>query len=281
MEYPSICWPMMRGHQFRRARGQTVITAMVGQLTSLAAELSIGVSSPDLPSRLKLVCRSIDQRIVFTTSFGLEDQAITHAIFTSDLSIEVVTLDTGRLFAETYDVWAETERCYRRRICGIFPDRRDIEALVAQQGINGFRASIEARRACCEVRKVEPLARALAGASLWITGLRAQQSSHRAATPFAEVDEPRRLVKINPLFDWSRDEVLAYVVTNHIPYNALHDRGFLSIGCAPCTRAIQPGEPERAGRWWWEQAGHGECGLHLPGQAHQADRSSLQFAEGG
>ena len=199
---------------------------------------------------------------MFTTSFGLEDQAIAHAIFSQDLPIDVVTLDTGRLFPQTYALWSETEARYGRRIRALYPERRDVEAFVAQHGIDGFRSSIAARQACCGVRKIEPLARALAGASGWITGVRAEQSSERAATPYAAVDAARGLVKVNPLLDWARERVVAFVREHGVPVNPLHDQGFLSIGCAPCTRAVKPGEPERAGRWWWEEDDKKECGLH-------------------
>jgi phosphoadenosine phosphosulfate reductase len=203
---------------------------------------------------------------VFTTSFGLEDQAIAHAIFSQDLPIDVVSLDTGRLFPETYDVWVETERRYGVRIRAYFPRQEATESLVEQQGFGGFRASPEARHACCHVRKVEPLGRALKDAAGWITGLRAGQSPNRAETLAVAFDRERKLIKINPLFDWTRERAVSYVRENAIPYNVLHDNGFLSIGCAPCTRAVAPGEPERAGRWWWENESQKECGLHLPGQ---------------
>src|SRR5262249_30704390 len=207
--------------------------------------------------------RAIRGQMVFTTSFGIEAQAIVDAIFSQDLDIKVVTLDTGRLFPETYDVWAETERRYGRLIHAFYPDEQTFEARVARQGVNGFRVSVDARRACCDVRKVEPLRRALAGAAGWITGLRADQSAARAGVAFAAFDEAFRLVKINPISDWTRERVVEYVRERAIPYNPLHDRGFLSIGCAPCTRAVAPGEPERAGRWWWERDGTKECGLHV------------------
>ena len=142
-----------------------------------------------------------------------------------------------------------------------YPDHSAVEALVSRQGINGFYTSVEGRHACCAVRKVEPLRRALAGATAWITGLRADQSDDRAGISFAAFDQQHRLIKVNPLFDWTRDQVLAFIREHGIPYNPLHDQGFLSIGCAPCTRAVAPGEPERAGRWWWEHE-RKECGLH-------------------
>jgi phosphoadenosine phosphosulfate reductase len=200
--------------------------------------------------------------IVFTTSFGLEDQAIAHAIFTARLAIDIVTLDTGRLFPETHQVWAETEQRYGQRIRALSPEHRSVEAWVARHGIDGFRAAVEARQGCCSVRKVEPLRRALAEASAWITGLRAEQSADRAVTAYAALDPAYHLLKVNPLLDWTRERVLDFVRQHDIPYNRLHDRGFLSIGCAPCTRAVAAGEPERAGRWWWEQDEKKECGLH-------------------
>jgi phosphoadenosine phosphosulfate reductase len=219
----------------------------------------------DLVYRVAAIRRIVSGRVVFTTSFGLEDQAIAHAIFSQSLAIDVVTLDTGRLFAETFDVWARTEQRYGCRIVAVYPDRDRIESLVAHQGINGLYASIESRHACCAVRKVEPLRRALAGAVGWITALRADQSDERVGASFAVVAPNHRLIKVNPLFDWTRDEVLAFIREHEIPCHALHDHGFASIGCAPCTRALAPGEPESAGRWWWEhgQSG-GLCDVHSP-----------------
>jgi phosphoadenosine phosphosulfate reductase len=215
----------------------------------------------DLPQRIAAVRGNLCGRVVFTTSFGIEDQAIAHAIFSQAIAIDVVTLDTGRLFPETYELWARTERRYGRRIQAFYPDRVGVESLVACQGINGFYTSVAARKTCCKVRKVEPLRRALAGACAWITGLRADQSGERVGVSFAVVDPHHRLIKVNPLFDWARERVLAFISEHGIPYNPLHDQGFVSIGCAPCTRAIRAGEPERAGRWWWEQEPK-ECGLH-------------------
>jgi phosphoadenosine phosphosulfate reductase len=229
---------------------------LVWQLTQEARRL-------DLPDRLVRARRAISGRIVFTTSFGIEDQAITHAIFTQGLEIDVVTFDTGRLFPETLEVWGNTERRYGRTIRGLAPDRNSIEKLLERDGVNGFRHSLEARLACCALRKVEPLGRALAGASGWITGLRADQSAERALTAYASFHPQHQMIKVNPLFDWTRDRVVAFVRDHSVPYNPLHDRGFLSIGCAPCTRAVAPGEPERAGRWWWEEEEKTECGLHF------------------
>jgi phosphoadenosine phosphosulfate reductase len=230
--------------------------------SACAAQLSADYAPLDLTARLHAIRDAIPGRIAFTTSFGIEDQAVAHAIFESSLAIDVVTLDTGRLFPETYDVWAQTEQRYRRRIRSFFPNQERVEGFIAREGINAFRASVEARQACCFLRKVEPLSRALAGANGWITGLRGDQSGNRSAMPYAAVDDAHGLVKVNPLLDWTRERVVDYVREHEVPYNALHDRGFLSIGCAPCTRAVKPGEPERAGRWWWEQADKKECGLH-------------------
>src|SRR5262245_46186903 len=227
-----------------------------------ATELAARLGGLDLFGRLALIAEQVPGRIVFTTSLGIEDQALTHAIFGQDLAIDVVTLDTGRLFPETYDVWAKTEARYGRRIRGLSPDRAHLEQLVARQGINGFRHSVDARRACCAVRKVEPLRRAIDGAAAWLTGLRAEQSADRALLDLVVVDPAYGVIKANPLFDWTRERVVEFVRCHDVPYNALHDRGFLSIGCAPCTRAVAPGEPERAGRWWWEQNDKKECGLH-------------------
>lgn len=231
-------------------------------LDAQVQRLNTAFGSLPLAGRLALARREIPGRIVFTTSFGLEDQAVTHAIFTERLDIDVLTLDTGRLFPETYDVWTATEDRYGRCIRAVYPDQVQVEDLVAGQGINGFRASVEARKACCNVRKVVPLNRALAGATGWITGLRGEQSAGRAQVPFAEHDAAHALIKINPIVDWLRTGLAAHVAGNSIPYNALHDRGFPSIGCAPCTRAVRAGEPERAGRWWWEEEAKKECGLH-------------------
>jgi len=217
----------------------------------------------DLAERIAVLRDAVEGRIVFTTSFGLEDQALTHAIVESGAAVDIVTLDTGRLFPETVALWAQTERRYGLRVKAYTPAAGDVEALLDEQGVEGFRGSVAARKACCDVRKIAPLRRALAGAQGWITGLRADQSAARGATPFCEHDLQRGLVKFNPLADWSRERALAYVEAHDVPINALHAQGFPSIGCAPCSRAVAPGEPERAGRWWWEEDGKKECGLHV------------------
>lgn len=232
-------------------------------LRALADLLNEGFAAADLAKRLRLIRAATDGRIVFTTSFGIEDQAIAHAISAHKLDIELATLDTGRLFPETYDVWARTEERYGLRVKAFYPHAETLQELVAQQGVNGFYNSLEARKACCEARKVEPLARALAGASIWIAGLRGDQSAHRSNARFVEFVEPRGFLKASPLLDFSRDAVADFCAKNDVPTNVLHERGFVSVGCAPCTRAIRPGEPERAGRWWWEGEAKKECGLHV------------------
>jgi phosphoadenosine phosphosulfate reductase len=220
----------------------------------------------DLAGRLSFVA-GLGGRVVFTTSLGIEDQVITAEIGTHRLPIDVVTLQTGRLFAETLKLIDETESQYDIHIVKYEPEQADIDAYAAKYGMNGFYESVEARHACCGVRKLKPLARALAGATIWITGLRRGQSANRAETPFAEYDAERHLLKVNPLADWDIDKINAFVADNSVPVNPMHARGYPSIGCEPCTRAIKPGEPERAGRWWWEQDEKRECGLHVAEEA--------------
>ena len=233
------------------------------ELATIAQALNTRAAALDAAGRLVALRSALPGLIVFTTSLGLEDQVITHLIASAGLDIALATLDTGRLFPESYEVWQQTEARYGVRVEAFTPEAGALEALVARQGINGFYDSVEARKACCGIRKLEPLGRALAGAQGWVTGLRADQSEHRTSLAFVEFDEARGLVKLNPIFDWSRDQALAFAKTHDVPLNPLHERGFLSIGCAPCTRAIAPGEPERAGRWWWEDDGKKECGLHI------------------
>jgi sulfate adenylyltransferase large subunit/thioredoxin-dependent adenylylsulfate APS reductase len=234
-----------------------------GALAARAADLDHALARLSLTQRLAAIRNALDGAIVFTTSFGLEDQVILHHICEAELDIDVVTLDTGRLFPETYAVWEETERRYGRRIRAIYPHHAALEDLITAQGINGFYHAKEARIACCDVRKVEPLKRALAGAQGWITGLRAEQSADRAKVGLVTADGARDLLKFNPLIDWSRQAVEEFASAREVPINPLHGKGFLSIGCAPCTRAVRPGESERAGRWWWENEGKTECGLHV------------------
>lgn len=221
-------------------------------------------ATPSLAERIRLVRKAVHGRIAFSTSLGIEDQAILHAIAESGADIDVFTLDTGRHFAETIDTIAASEARYGLRIRLVAPEARELEALVARDGVLGFRASIDARKACCDIRKVRPLNRALAGAQGWITGLRRGQSSGRDHIAFAEYDAAHARVKLAPLADWSLDTLGAFIAANEVPVNALHAQGFPSIGCQPCTRAIAPGEDIRAGRWWWENEDGKECGLHSP-----------------
>jgi phosphoadenosine phosphosulfate reductase len=199
----------------------------------------------------------------FSTSFGAEDMVVLDLIQRHALPIGIFTLDTGRLPEETYALMQQVEERYGRCVDTFFPDAQAVQRLVAANGINGFYESVEKRKACCAVRKLEPLGRALAGKRAWVTGLRAQQSVTRATLATRETDAERGIEKFNPLADWSEADVWAYIRANDVPYNALHDRFYPSIGCAPCTRAITPGEDLRAGRWWWEQPENKECGLHI------------------
>jgi phosphoadenosine phosphosulfate reductase len=226
------------------------------------------------PDRLAWLRGEIEGPIIFTHGFGIEGQLIFHWICERALDIDVVTLDTGRLFPETYALWAETEQRYGRRIGAVYPNQTALESLVARQGIDGFYDSREAREACCAVRKTRPLDRALAGAAAWVTGARADQTAVRREAGLIGFDASRDILKFNPLYDWTRDAVLAVARENGVPINPLHVKGFASIGCAPCTRAIAPGEPERNGRWWWENQSSRECGLHLPRRTAQVNSFS-------
>ena len=211
---------------------------------------------------LEMVAERFAGQAVFTTSFGYEDQVITDMIFRNNVQVEIITLDTGRMFEETYKVWQRTLEKYNRPIKAYFPESQDVEELVNKKGTLSFYESLENRKECCHIRKVKPLNRALSGMKCWITGLRASQSEGRSNLSAFMWDEAHQLVKFNPILDWSLEEVIGYVHDNNVPYNALHDKGFVSIGCEPCTRAIKPGEDFRAGRWWWEQNSGKECGLH-------------------
>lgn len=200
-------------------------------------------------------------QVVFSTSFGQEDQVITAIIAKSEAPITIFTLDTGRLFQETYDVFHRTQKKYKLPIKVYFPEAKAVEELLEKKGPNSFFESVENRKECCFIRKVVPLKKALAGNKIWITGLRAEQSENRSDLHLFEYDANFDLVKFNPLLKWSLAEVQKYIHDNNVPQNSLHKKGFVSIGCAPCTRAIAEGEDIRAGRWYWEQS-HKECGLH-------------------
>ncbi|AYL94856.1 phosphoadenylyl-sulfate reductase [Mucilaginibacter celer] len=200
--------------------------------------------------------------VIFSTSFGWEDQVISHMIFANNLPIKVFTLETGRLFRETYSVWASTMNRYQKPIHAYYPNNELLEEMVSKKGPNSFYESVENRKECCGIRKIEPLKRALKGNKIWITGIRAEQSVNRHDMHDTEWDEQNQLVKFHPIFSWTLDEVKAYIKQYNIPYNSLHDKGFPSIGCMPCTRAVAEGEDFRAGRWWWEDQSKKECGLH-------------------
>ncbi len=228
----------------------------------LASKYNSELSGKSILQKINLLAKNHPGKIIFTTSFGYEDQVITDIIFSNDLPVKVVTLDTGRMFEETYKVFRSTLERYGKSIKTYFPPTDKIEKLLNEKGPFSFYESIENRKECCYIRKVIPLKRALSGNEIWITGLRASQSETRSDLNEFEFDEGNLMVKYNPLINWSLVEVKDYVKKYNVPYNILHDKGFVSIGCEPCTRAIKPGEDFRAGRWWWEQNSGKECGLH-------------------
>lgn len=221
------------------------------QIKNLGPVEAIGVLADKFPGQ-----------ITFSTSFGCEDQVVTDMIFANDLPVKVFTLETGRLFPETYYVWNRTLENYQKPIHAYYPDAAALEEMITKKGPSSFYESVDNRKECCHIRKIVPLKRALNGNKLWVTGIRAEQSLNRTDMSNLEWDEQNQLIKFHPIFDWSLEEVKAYIKKNNIVYNTLHDRGFPSIGCAPCTRAVQPGEDFRAGRWWWEDQSKKECGLH-------------------
>ena len=212
---------------------------------------------------LELLNRSFPQGITFSTSFSYEDQVITEFIAKSKVNIDIFTLDTGRLFPETYSTWMQTLEHFGLPIRSFHPDEKEIGDFVSAYGPNAFYKSVVLRKQCCSIRKVVPLKKALFEKKVWITGLRAQHSPDRQDLQLLEWDETNQLIKYNPLLHWTTEEVKQYIDDNKIPYNSLHDKGFISIGCAPCTRAVKEGEDFRAGRWWWEDATKKECGLHV------------------
>lgn len=210
--------------------------------------------------------REFGAGLAFACSFGAEDMVVLDLLLRADPSASVFLLDTGRLPQETYDLVEEARRRYGRDVAVFVPQPDALQHYLTTEGPNAFYRSRAARQACCRIRKVEPLVRALAGKAAWLTGLRREQAVTRTALPVVEIDHAHGgLLKINPLAEWTVGQVWAYIREHGLPYNALHDRGYPSIGCAPCTRAVLPGEDPRAGRWWWEAAEHKECGLHLKG----------------
>jgi phosphoadenylyl-sulfate reductase (thioredoxin) len=252
----------IQSQQAGQARESVQFLEADKSLSARAATLGSRLAPLPPAERLALLRQEVEGKIVFTTSFGIEDQAILHLIRERELDIDVVSLDTGRLFPETYELWERTEEHFGRRIRAITPRHDELETLIERQGINGFYKSREARTACCFARKVDPLNRALNGAQGWIVGLRADQSANRQDMGLIAAEVSKNLLKLSPLFDWTREEVVDFVSAHGVPVNSLHEKGFASIGCAPCTRAVRPGEPERAGRWWWEDETKKECGLH-------------------
>jgi phosphoadenosine phosphosulfate reductase len=226
-------------------------------------ELKTQLTGMTLENQLNKLASLFTGKIIFTTSFGIEDQVITHKIFSNNLDIKVITLDTGRLFPQTYDVFSQTIIKYRKNINVYFPDYLSVEKMVTENGPFSFYESVENRKECCRLRKVVPLSRALAGMQCWISGIRADQSDDRSHMDWLEYDEDKKLFKFYPLFNWSFDDVKNYVKENNVPYNSLHDKGYVSIGCEPCTKAVKAGEDFRAGRWWWENEGPKECGCHI------------------
>ncbi len=211
---------------------------------------------------LQTIAALYPSEVVFSTSFGIEDQIITEWIGKNNIDIEIFTLDTGRLFKETYSLWSRTLERYQLPIRTYTPDTALLEEFISRKGPNSFYESVENRKECCRIRKIEPLQRAIKGKKIWVTGIRAEQSANRHDMDFVEDDEINEIIKIHPLFDWTFEEVKQYCREQHIIYNVLHDKGFPSIGCQPCTRAVQEGEDFRAGRWWWEDQSKKECGLH-------------------
>ena len=201
-------------------------------------------------------------RIALSSSLSIEDQTLTDIIVNQDKNTRIFTLDTGRLFPETYQLIEKTNMTYGIKIEVFFPDYHEVQRMVREEGINLFYNSVESRHRCCQIRKLEPLKRAFQGLDVWICGLRREQSITRQDMQVVEWDEMHQLIKVNPLISWTEQQVWDYIKMHSVPYNKLHDRGYPSIGCEPCTRAVQPGEDVRSGRWWWESPGHRECGLH-------------------
>ncbi len=234
----------------------------MGQVLTL--ELDTGAVASKAAAVRQLLAEAVRRygRIVYANSLGAEAMVLTDIICTDVPEIDVVTIDTGRLHEETHELLERLQRRYANRIRVIHPDAEELGNLVASQGTNGFFHRAEARVACCQVRKVLPFKRFVAGYSAWITGVRREQSRTRALGAHIEWDAQHGLFKLSPLLDWTSDEVWSYIRARGLPYNALHDRHYPSIGCAPCTRAVQPGEDSRAGRWWWENPEGRECGLH-------------------
>ncbi len=221
------------------------------------------IAALSIPDALKLLEEAFPAKLTFSTSFSMEDQVITDFIGRHKTPVALFTLDTGRLFPETYSTWSRTLERYALTIDAYYPNAEKIQEFVRTYGPNSFYQSVDNRKQCCHIRKVEQLKRALAGKAVWITGLRAEHSPNRSDMQILEWDEANQVLKYNPLLHWTTEAVWAYINEHNVPYNSLHDKGFVSIGCAPCTRAVRAGEDFRAGRWWWEDQSKKECGLHV------------------
>ena len=228
----------------------------------IVKEINEQYTSSSAEELIEFCYKKFGSKLIFTSSLGAEDQVITHILAGISKKIKVVTLDTGRLFAETLDLIQFTSERYQIKIEVLFPDYHQVEQMVNDKGINLFYDSIENRLRCCDIRKNEPLKRALPGMEAWITGIRKEQSVSRKHTKLAEWDAKNHMLKINPLVNWTEDEVWNFIKQNKVPYNILHDKGYPSIGCAPCTRSIDKGDNVRDGRWWWENPETKECGIH-------------------
>jgi len=232
-------------------------------LKGAAVSLLEEIRSLDIKDVLHLVQEQFPNAITFSTSFSNEDQVITDLIDKSKVPVNIFTLDTGRLFESTYDTWESTNAHYGIHIKGYSPDTTLLQNFLDQHGPNSFYQSVERRKECCAIRKIAPLKKALQGYAVWVTGIRAEHSISRQGSAIIEWDEENKIIKYNPLLHWTTEEVSQYIRQNHLPYNILHDQGYVSIGCAPCTRAIREDEDFRAGRWWWEDDSKKECGLHI------------------
>ena len=219
------------------------------------------VQDQSIDEVLNYITKLFPTETCFSTSFSMEDQVITD--FLKNSNVKIFTLDTGRLFEDTYNTWTLTKSKYKVAIKAYYPNQELLEPFIQENGPDSFYTSVDNRKDCCNIRKVQPLKRALAGNKIWITGLRAEHSPDRENLQQFEWDESNQIIKFHPLLFWTTEQVKNYIKEKQIPYNILHDKGFVSIGCAPCTRAIQPGEDFRAGRWWWEDASKKECGLHV------------------
>jgi phosphoadenosine phosphosulfate reductase len=226
---------------------------------------ALALQAEQMPAEdvVRLAHARFGRHLALSSSFGAEDMVLIDMLMRVAPGARIVTLDTGRLPQETYNVMDATREKYGARIEVFFPQAEAVQAMVDEHGLNLFYHSVDFRKMCCGVRKMEPLKRALAGLDAWMTGLRRDQSVTRTAVHKIEWDEGNQLVKVNPLADWTHEDVWKYIREHNVPYNALHDRGYPSIGCGPCTRAVQPGEHERSGRWWWENPDTKECGLHV------------------